>query len=117
MYVVAETNSGPFYLHALDITSGAEKFGGPVSVNGSVSGTGWDNNNGTIGLEHDCYQRNGLALNPANNQIYIGFGHCNHGWLLAYDKTSLKQTADCGMAAARPPSMAVGVCSSRPVWI
>ena len=93
MYVLATTNSGPFYLHALDITSGNEKFGGPVAVKGSVSGTGWDNNNGTISLEHECYQRNALALNPANNQIYIGFGHCNHGWLLAYDKTSLKQTA------------------------
>lgn len=93
LYVLATTNSGPFYLHALDITSGAEKFGGPVAVRGSVSGTGWDSNNGSISLENGCYQRTGLALNPAKNQIYIGFGHCNHGWLLAYDKTSLKQTA------------------------
>jgi hypothetical protein len=91
--VLAETNSGPFYLHALDITSGAEKFGGPVAVRGSVSGTGWDSSGGTINLEAGCYQRNGLALNPVNNQIYIGFGHCNHGWLLAYDKTSLQQRA------------------------
>lgn len=93
LYVLATTNSGPFYLHALDITSGAEKFGGPAAVRGSVSGTGWDSNNGSISLENGCYQRTGLALNPAKNQIYIGFGHCNHGWLLAYDKTSLKQTA------------------------
>ena len=93
MYVLAITNSGPYYLHALDITSGAEKFGGPVRVNGSVSGTGWDSSNGSISLENGCYQRNALALNPVTNQIYIAFGHCNHGWLLAYDKTSLKQTA------------------------
>ena len=93
MYVLATTNSGPFYLHALDISTGAEKFGGPVPVQGSVSGTGWDSNNGTINLENGCYQRNALALNPVNNQVYIGFGHCNHGWLLAYDKTSLRQTA------------------------
>ena len=93
MYVLAITNSGPFYLHALDITSGAEKFGGPVKVNGSVPGTGWDSSNGSISLEPGCYQRNALALNPATNQIYIAFGHCNHGWLLAYDKTSLTQKA------------------------
>ncbi len=93
MYVLATTTSGPFFLHALDITTGAEKFGGPVAVTGSVSGTGWDSNNGTIGLENGCYQRTGLALNPVNNQIYLGFGHCNHGWLLAYDKTSLQQKA------------------------
>ena len=93
MYVVATTTSGPFYLHALDITTGNEKFGGPVSVSGSVQGTGWDSNNGTIDLEHGCYQRNGLALNSVTNEIYIGFGHCNHGWLLAYDKTTLQQKA------------------------
>jgi hypothetical protein len=93
MYVTTTTTSGPFYLHALDITSGAEKLGGPVPVTGSVSGTGWDSNGGTIQLEKGCYQRLGLALNPVTNEIYIGFGHCNHGWLLAYDKTSLQQKA------------------------
>jgi len=40
-----------------------------------------------------CYQRTGLALNPITNEIYIGFGHCNHGWLFAYDKASLQQKA------------------------
>jgi hypothetical protein len=93
IYVVTTTTSGPFYLHALDITSGAEKFGGPVQVTGSVSGAGWDNSGGTIQLEVGCYQRTGLALNPVSNEIYIGFGHCNHGWLFAYDKTSLQQKA------------------------
>ncbi len=93
MYLVATTASGPFYLHALDITSGAEKFNGPVQVYGTVPGSGWDNVNGTIGLEAGCYQRNGLALNPATNLIYIAFGHCHHGWLFAYDKTSLQQKA------------------------
>jgi hypothetical protein len=93
MYVVTTTTSGPFYLHALDITTGAEKLGGPVGVTGSVSGTGWDSSGGTIQLEPGCYQRTGLALNPVTNEIYIGFGHCNHGWLFAYDKTSLQQKA------------------------
>jgi len=34
-----------------------------------------------------------LALNPVSNLIYLGFGHCNHGWLFAYGKTSLQQKA------------------------
>ena len=93
MYVLAETTSGPFTLHALDVTTGKEKFGGPVIVTGSVPGTGWDSVGGSITLEPACYQRTSLALNPATNAIYLGFGHCNHGWLLAYDKTTLKQTA------------------------
>jgi hypothetical protein len=92
MYVAAQTTTGPF-LHALDITSGAEKFGGPVFITGSVPGTGWDSSGGKIVLEGGCYQRNSLALNPVNNWIYLGFGHCYHGWLLAYDKTTLQQKA------------------------
>ncbi len=95
IYVFAESSSasGPFHLHALDVTTGAEKFGGPVAVTGTVPGTGLDTSGGNITLESDCYQRMGLALNPVTNAIYIPFGSCNHGWVLAYDKTSLKQTA------------------------
>ena len=97
MYVVAEVtgtqNNQPFQLHALDVTTGADKFGGPVTVIGSVPGTASDNVNGSITLGSDCYQRMGLVLDPVTNSIYIPFGSCNHGWILAYDKTSLKQTA------------------------
>jgi hypothetical protein len=97
MYVVAEVsgtqNNQPFQLHALDVTTGEDKFGGPVTVIGTVPGTGADNVNGNIPLESDCYQRMGLALDPVTNSIYLPFGSCNHGWVLAYDKTSLAQTA------------------------
>ena len=111
LYVLAETNSGPFYLHALDVTSGAEKFGGPVSVTASVPGTGWDSTNGTITLEKGCYQRVGLALDPVTNMVYIAFGHCNHGWVLAYDKTSLLQTA---VFNATPDGAGGGLWSGAP---
>jgi hypothetical protein len=96
IYVLAEATGytiGPFKLHALDIATGAEKFGGPVYVWGSVTGTGFDSVNGTITLESSCYQRMGLALNPVNNTIEVAFGHCNHGWVLSYNKTTLQQTA------------------------
>ena len=82
-----------FRLHALDVATGQEKFGGPVVVTGTVPGTGWDSQNGQITLESACYQRGGLALNPATNAVYITFGHCNHGWVLAYDKATLQRTA------------------------
>lgn len=88
-----ENNHKVYRLHALSLASGAEKFGGPVVVTGTVAGNGWDSVNGHITLETNCYQRNGLALNPATNAIYISFGHCNHGWVLAYDKATLQQTA------------------------
>lgn len=93
MYVVALNTAGKtqFQLHALDITTGAEKFGGPVQVTGSVSGAGADSKAGVITLENGCYQRSGLV--EANGNIYIAFAHCGHGWLLAYNATSLSQTA------------------------
>lgn len=93
LYVVSESTDGPFKLHALDVTSGAEKFGGPVMVTGSVPGTGIDSSGGTVTLSSSCYQRMGLALNPVSNLLYIAFGHCNHGWVLGYDKTTLEQKA------------------------
>ena len=96
MYVLTdglESGHKVYRLHALDVATGSERFGGPVVVTGTVPGTGWDSVNGEITLEDSCYQRNGLALDPASNAIYITFGHCNHGWILAYDKAALTQTA------------------------
>jgi len=43
MYLVARTKENGAYfqrLHALDITSGAEKFGGPVTIQATASGSG-----------------------------------------------------------------------------
>lgn len=92
MYVLAEISGRIFKLHALDVTTGNEKFGGPVTVTGSVAGTGTDSSNGRITLEGGCYQRPGIALSAATNALYLAFGHCSHGWLLAYDKATLHQT-------------------------
>ncbi len=100
MYVLtdgSENGHKVYRLHALAMASGAEMFGGPVVVTGTVQGTGYDSNNGQITLESSCYQRNGLALDPASNGIYISFGHCNHGWILSYDKSSLQATGIVNM--------------------
>jgi hypothetical protein len=85
IYVVAEVEgaSPPFWLHALDITTGADKAT-PVGVTGSYSGDT---------LSKSCYQRMGLALNPVTNWIYIAFGSCSNGFVFAYDKSSLAQEA------------------------
>ena len=90
MYLFAEIQGGPFYLYALDIATGANHR---VQVTGTVSGTASDSVNGQVTLGDDCYQRMGLALSPVTNWIYIPFGSCNHGWVLAYDKATLQQKA------------------------
>ncbi|HTC14573.1 MAG TPA: hypothetical protein VK695_02100, partial [Steroidobacteraceae bacterium] len=75
LYVVAQTvQSGSpayYWLHALDITTGAEKFGGPATLNVSVAASNGDSVNGIQTLTTSCIQRAALLL--ANSNIYIGF--------------------------------------------
>ncbi|MFN7996623.1 MAG: hypothetical protein U0Q18_23630 [Bryobacteraceae bacterium] len=101
MYVVAMTQQNgkmSHSLHALDITSGAEKFGGPVAIKASVPGTGSGSSNGTITFNSSLeLQRPGLLL--LNGTVYMGFARQKtesvypfHGWQLGYSATTLKRT-------------------------
>lgn len=96
MYVLARTvESGLFYhrLHALDITTGAEKFGGPVAIEATVSGTGTGSKNGKIQFDPKLEsQRSALLLQ--NGLVYIAWSSlCDyssyHGWVMAYNSQTL----------------------------
>jgi hypothetical protein len=98
LYVVAKTKEGKQYvqrLHALDITTGAEKFGGPVIIQGSVPGSGDGGSGGFVPFDPlRENQRPGLLLN--SGVIYLAFGSHGdnnpwHGWVLGYNATTLKQ--------------------------
>jgi hypothetical protein len=91
LYVVAKTAlSGTyyFYLHALDVTTGAEMFGGPTPISATV---------GTLTFTvKNQLQR--PALLESNGNIFIGFGSngCDlnaRGWLFAYSASTLQQLA------------------------
>jgi hypothetical protein len=95
IYLVTRTlNNGTYYqtLHAISITSGAEKFGGPVNISGSVAGKGSGSNKGIVKFDplRDV-QRVGLLL--VNGTVYIAWAGSAHGWIMAYNATTLKQTA------------------------
>ena len=87
LYLVSETlenNNVIFRLHALSVTTGSEQSGSPVVLNA----TGWQP------TEH--LQRPGLLL--ANGNVYIGIGSQGdhqpyHGWVFAYNVSTLAQTA------------------------
>src|ERR1700737_461926 len=74
LYVVGKTKESGTYvqrLHALDITTGAEKFGGPVTLAASVPGTGTGSTGGTLSFDAKWQnQRAGLLL--LNGIVYIG---------------------------------------------
>jgi hypothetical protein len=99
LYVVVNTKESGnliYRLHAIDITTGAEKFGGPVLITASVPGTAPDGNGSTVPLNNAwANQRPGLLL--LNGYLYIGFSSHGdngpwHGWVLGYNATTLAQT-------------------------
>jgi hypothetical protein len=100
IYVVEKGKTNTvFYqrLHALDLATGAEKFGGPVGLTASTSGTGDGNNGGTV-TYNPLQQNQRSALLLANGVVYIASAaHCDndpyHGWILAYNATNLSQVA------------------------
>jgi len=103
IYVLARTKEssgllGTQYvqrLHALAITTGVEKFGGPVEIQASVPGRGAGSSNGQVKF-------NALRDNPraalllTHGGVYLSFASfCDvapyHGWVMAYDAGTLKQ--------------------------
>ena len=99
LYVVAKTKeAGSFVqrLHALDISTGAEKLGGPMTIHASVPGAGVRNDgNGNVIFDPLInLQRAGLLL--TGGIVYVAFGSHGdfdpfNGWILGYDAHSLKQ--------------------------
>ena len=84
-------------LHALDLATGVEKFGGPVSLAASSFGMGDGEVNGVINYDTlRQHQRSALLL--ANGVVYVASASaCDidsyHGWILGYNATNLTQVA------------------------
>jgi hypothetical protein len=93
LYLVAETyeNGAVVHrLHALDVTSGLEKFGGPATISAIST------QNSLTTTFKDFYQMNRPGLLLANGHVYIAFGSncCNaysQGWVLSYNAATLQQ--------------------------
>ena len=97
MYLVSSELRGSNYvfrLHALDITTGAEKFGGPILTQGTVPGTGVASVNGLLTFDGSIlFQRPALLL--LNGVLYTAFGSYGdngpwHGWIFSYNASTLK---------------------------
>jgi hypothetical protein len=93
---VTQESSGQVHrLHALDITTGNEKFGGPKVITAQVPGTGAGNSNGKITFD-PTLELQRCALTLSNGVVYIAwasyqdFGNY-HGWVIGYDASTLNQ--------------------------
>ncbi len=101
IYVVAmsKDDKGDYFqrLHALDITTGREEFGGPVEVTGEYPGTGPASKNGKQIFDPKQYEeRAGLLL--LNHVVYTAWAsHCDidpyTGWVMGYNERTLGQTS------------------------
>jgi hypothetical protein len=82
-------------LHALDITTGAEEFGGPMEIAAKYPGTGDNSQGGYVVFDPKQYkERAGLLL--LNHTIYTSWAsHCDDrpytGWIMGYNEATLAQ--------------------------
>ena len=83
-------------LQALDLVTGAEVLGGPVTIQAECAGSGENSSAGRLVFDPAQYkERAGLLL--LHGVIYTCWAsHCDHppynGWIIAYDARTLKQT-------------------------
>ena len=100
LYAVAMSKNGSTYfqrLHALDITTGAELEGGPVTVQASYPGTGANSSGGQVVFDPKQY-KDRAALLLLNGVIYTSWAsHCDFSpytaWIMGYNQTTLAQTS------------------------
>ncbi len=101
IYLVAQTDENGHVvhrLHAIDMATHAEKFGGPVVIRANVPGTGMGSQNGTVSFDPvHSLQRAGLLLE--NGHVIIAWSsYCDsasfwHGWIMSYNAATLSQEA------------------------
>jgi hypothetical protein len=101
IYVVAMSRnaSGTYFqrLHALDVATGAELFGGPRLVQASYPGTGAGSSGGVVSFNPKQYEERAALLMVNGRLILSWTSHCDidpyTGWIMAYDPATLAQTS------------------------
>jgi hypothetical protein len=106
IYLVAMSKNatGNYFqrLHALDLVTGTEEFGGPKDIVATYPGTGDNSVNGNVVFDPKQYKdRAGLVL--LNGVIYTTWtSHCDDrpytGWVIGYNETTLAQVRVLNLA-------------------
>jgi len=99
IYLVAMSKDalGNYYqrIHALNLTTGAEMFGGPIAIQATYPGTGDNSSNGMVVFDPKQYKER-AALLELGGVIYTTWAsHCDFrpytGWVISYSADTLAQ--------------------------
>ncbi len=98
-FVAATEDTSDVYhhrLHALDVTTGAELFGGPTEIQAQFPGTGSASNGVNVIFDPSQYFDR-AALLASNGVIYTSWAsHCDvepyTSWVMGYDESTLQQS-------------------------
>jgi hypothetical protein len=100
IYLVAMSKdaSGKYHqrLHALDLTSGAELFGGPATIQAAYPGTGPNSTGSNVVFDPGQYKER-AALLLLNGVVYTAWAsHCDfdpyNGWIMGFSASTLAMT-------------------------
>jgi hypothetical protein len=100
IYLVAMSKdaSGKYHqrLHALDLTSGAELFGGPTTIQATYPGTGPNSTGSNVVFDPGQYKER-AALLLLNGVVYTAWAsHCDfdpyNGWIMGFNASTLGMT-------------------------
>jgi len=117
IYVVAKSKENGMYIqriHALSMLTGAEQANSPSQpITATVSGNGNGSSGGQLTFSA-MWQMNRIALDLFGGYLYVAFGSHGdngpwHGWVMAYDATTLQQT---GVICLSPNGFGNGVWSA-----
>lgn len=123
LYVVAKTKETGAYmqrLHALDLTTGSEKFGGPAVIQAVVTGNGDGTISGMISflsMSLTENQRSALLLTGGN--VYVAFDSYSdtdpfHGWLFVFNAADLQTAPEVFISTPNGSRGGIGESGAAP---
>ena len=99
IYLIAmsKDGNGNYYqrLHALDLTTGKERFGGPATIQATYPGTGENSSNGKLVFDPKQYKERPGLLQIGGTIYTMWSSHCDFrpytSWIMAYSADTLAQ--------------------------
>ena len=101
IYLIAMSKDGQgnYYqrLHALDLTTGKERFGGPATIQATYPGTGQNSSNGKLVFDPKQYKERPGLLQIGGTIYTMWSSHCDFrpytSWIMAYSADTLAQVS------------------------